>query len=810
MDWKDNSISIRRFLLTFLPRWPESTTAMAKTISVFAQSPAWDPDRLQKETAKELEKIKKAIRDADNDVDETVYGGEPLLIYAITRNDTNILDMLLTQYKADPIVYDSKGRSAIEIAIIVGNTDAVKMLLQHSSSPEMMLSQRGTDGDTPIHQVAQRLNLPLLNFFLEHLPTPQMRLTYLNTRNNLRQTPLMRAIHDSHGDEDSILDIVKIIVETMEASVQGTTSSQLSETIRRFIEDDTIEDIVDRPARHILDLRDLSGCTAAVYALRSGYLKVYKYLVEHGSNINAARHDAVVKTVDQLGNKELLEFVTSGATMFDVFETVPVTVQFLNNLAQLTGSAGDNEDTDDRNNIVSSDILAQQIVDAFDYLMKKAAKSPQAKNRRATKTPHFYLLTGGSKRSFGSNDSDPGTSLAHQLGKCMESAIARGNLPLVKYLHETWNVSMQPCGDTEDTGHTVDGINILIDQSAYIPFSISKPIIDYILSQGGSLVPILEYYSNREDNIRDFFSDIEDKNLLMYLLEQVGKVAPKSIKTLFAGAPVHKILRMFWHDVFNSTGSVSADKHRFERYYETLGTIPPYTVPEDEIPAIFEEYVPLLELAITANPESITTKKSEFLAFQSATILMCYLTQARPIMPFIVEWLFEHGAPKDTVDRTLGSVYGATVSNMIYITKKNLSMTQVIDMVKEYRGYFEHLKKLVGNVPAYYNIVTASIHGGRDKETLLDKMLGAAYVEVKLAKNPEFKAWIQDIRDEGALMYEEIQSATKTTETPPESVDSNNKPKKPAPSPYEQYHANIAEKYEDYDDEGNEIERDDD
>jgi len=816
MDWRDYSISIRRFLLTFLPRWPAETTAMANAIKVAAGSSGWDPERFQKDAAKEIEKIKKAIADVGNDVDEAVVNKSPILIYAIARNNIDLLDMLLTQYHADPVVYDAKGNSALSLAISAGLTDAVKMLLQ-AGSPEMMLSQRGVDGNTPIHEIAQSLNLPLLNSVLERLSTPQLRLTYLNTRNNYRQTPLMRAINNNDANENEVLEVVKLIVEAMEAGVQGATATQLAETVRRFIEDDTAEDLVEKPARHILDLRDLSGYTAAVYALRRGFIRVYEYLTQHGSDINAARREAVTKAFENFDSNELRGFISTGVIFTaDIFKTIPVTISFLEKLSQI--DAGDQyEDDDDPSDTgTTPEVLANKTVQAFDYFMKLARESPAANAKRSANV-HFHIPTGPGAGSYGLGVRD---SLAHQLGDCMENAVQRGNLPLVKYLHETWQVSFQPCGDAAGiigdrsvrSDHQRDGYYLLVSKSGrlgfkQLSFSVIKAMLDYFDSHGGDMQRMFKYYSDK-DNAREFFSDIDDKELLIYLLERAEKLSPAMLKGIFSGKPLHKILRFFWHEIYNPNQPLYKDERILDHSFEDTGEKMKLAVPEANIPEILAQYLPLMELAIKANPKCITAE-GDFISYRDRPILAQCVAHFRPVRPDLLEWLLAHGAKPDAAVDHEGSIYGTVFERFADIMDNRidaLSMAQVVEVTKEYRGYFILLKKLIKRYPMLYNLkIEESGYRGEDV-TLLDKMLRKARDNVKLARNSEYMAWIREVRDDGGKLLTELRAEARAAKQQAKApVDATTKPKKPTLTPYEKIQRDIEERARRYDDEDEEL-----
>lgn len=815
MDWRDYSISIRRFLLTFLPRWPAETTAMANAIKVAAGSSGWDPERFQKDTAKEIEKIKKAIADVGNDVDEAVVNKTPILIYAIAKSNIDLLDMLLTQYHADPVVYDVKGNSALSLAIRAGLTDAVKMLLQ-AGSPEMMLSQRGADGNTPIHEIAQSLNLPLLNSVLERLSTPQLRLTYLNTRNNYRQTPLMRAIASDNANENEVFEIVKLMVEAMEAGVQGTTPTQLAEAIRRFIEDDTTEDIIERPARHILDLRDLGGYTAAVYALRRGFIRVYEYLAQHGSDINAARREAVTKAFENFNSDELRGFISSGVIFTaDIFKAIPVTIDFLEKLSEI--DAGDNDDEDDDSDTgTTSEDLAGKIVQAFDYFMKLAAEAPTAKSKRSVNTPHFHTPTGPGYGSYGRDARD---SLTHQLRDCMENAIQRGNLALVKYLHETWQVSFQPCGDRAGIAgdrsvrndQQRDGYYLIINKSTRMPYPLIRAMLDYFDSQGGTLEKTFKYYANK-DNSREFFNDIENKDLLLYLLERAEQLAPAMLKGLFSGEPLHKIVRFFWHDIYNPNQPIFKDDRVLDQAFEDTGEKMKLQVPEDKVPEILAQYFPLMELAVKANPKSLSAE-GDLISYRERPILAQVVAHFRPFPMELLQWLLAHGAKPDSIVESEGSIYGTVFERFSDIMDSkidDLSMAQVIAITKEYHEYFSILKKLIKHYPALYNVKVEGRGYRSEERTLLDDMLMTARDNVKLARNPEFKAWLQEVRDDGGKLLTELRAEARAAKAPKVPVDPNKKPRKPALNPYDRLQQDVAERYSNYDDEGNEIETDDD
>ncbi len=677
----------------------------------------------------------------------------------------------------------------------------------------MMLSQRGEDGNTPIHEIAQSLNLPLLNSVLERLPTPQLRLTYLNTRNNYRQTPLMRAINNNGANETEVLEVVKLIVEAMEAGVQGATATQLAETIRRFIEDDTVEDVIEKPARHILDLRDIGGYTAAVYALRRGFIQVYEYLVQHGSDINAARRETVVKAFEDFDISELRGFILTGVIFTaDIFKTIPVTIDFLEKLARIDAAFNLDNDDPSEEGLAEGD-LAKKIVQAFDYFMKLAAASPTASNKRAINFPHFHVPTGPGYSPYGRDVRD---SLAHQLGECMESAIERGNLALIAYLHETWQVSFQPCGDAAGIvgdrsvrkSAARDGYYKTIVKSNKLSFPALKAILDYFDSHGGDLSITLKYYANKE-NASEFFNDVDNKDLLVYLLERAEKLAPAMLKGIFSGTPLHKLVRFFWHEIYNPNQSLFKDERVLDQSFEETGEVLKLEVPEDRVPEILAQYLPLMELAVKVNPDSIVDEGS-LISYQDRSILAQCVAHFRPLPVELLQWLISHGAKLDETTEYEGSIYGTLFEKFSDIMNHKLdsfSMTQVTTVVKEYRGYFSTLKKLIKHYPELYNVKIAGrgYHQGPDK-TLLDIMLSAAGDDAKLARNSEYMAWIREVRDDGGKLLTELRAEARAAKQQAKApVDATTKPKKPTLTPYEKIQRDIEERARRYDDEDEEL-----
>lgn len=408
MDFADNSIAIRRFLLSHLSPSPEKTKAMALAISKASGAAAWDPERLERNAAKDKETILKAIQEANGDVNEALIGKTPVVLAACKMNNIDLLDTLLSEYHADPVVYDTKGYSALDQAIVSQSIDMAKMLIQAGPSPEAMLVQRGANGNSAIHLAAMSGNPMLLNSIISLLPA-EKKAIYLNLRNNRRQTPLIAAILDAHTD-NSCLNMIKTILEALESIATPRQAAIIQETIRIMLQE-------DGNASSLLNLRDSDGGTPLYYAITKGFPKSAQHLRDLGAEFGSSSQ------IDW-DDREILGNLLSSAPeiiMDCVAKMSPDrlmgVLRQVSNLADLEGTQGAGDAVGEIE--YASSQLAENIIKIFEAVISKLIEAPGSANTRKKEA----------------------------LEGCMFAAAERLNLPLIKYLHEIHGIPVIIGGD---------------------------------------------------------------------------------------------------------------------------------------------------------------------------------------------------------------------------------------------------------------------------------------------------------------------------------------------------------------------------
>jgi ankyrin repeat protein len=200
--------------------------------------------------------------------EDSVKGGITPLHACIQKGQIEELEELLEDIDCDPNALDSKGQTPLDIAIQVGNPDAIKILLQYGANCGR------TFPDTPLNLISEKSTLAnILELFIR-----QMSISFYS-----ELTPLHRA---ARGDnEEAIKKFAEVdplfSLHLKRQTLNGATPLTLAVAYDRAL---SVGALLCRGAQ--LNYKNYWGDTDLCLAIRTGAIHCMIELLRHGADPN--------------------------------------------------------------------------------------------------------------------------------------------------------------------------------------------------------------------------------------------------------------------------------------------------------------------------------------------------------------------------------------------------------------------------------------------------------------------------------------------------------------------------------------------
>jgi len=712
MNFADNALSVRSWLLKYLAADKERVNAMAIALSKASKSSAWDPTRFEKEIQKDIAIVKKAVEDA-GDIDEAVIGKAPVIIYACRKNNTDLLDILLNQYHADPGTYDMQGNSAMSHAVAANNVDAVKMLLA-AGDPALLLSQRsGSSGSTPLHLACGSGNPVMLRAMLEKLPE-NLRIPYLTLRDFSRRTPIIYTVDmaDSNADQTVLLEVIKLIVEIFEGGIKSLSESVLA----KIFEDEG--SIPAEPQKQILNLRDLGGDTVLSLSILKGFGLITKYLREHGATLEAVKPQAIIdswnkryswfcRALLKSPQEDVLNILLQNVKKLKYSEKL--VTEFFDAAESLSGEV--DEDHDGR-------FIAKKWVEPLKAIVRKTYPVIKALNPV---------------------DEDDDENFQESIDKLVEDAVQYNSLDLLKFLHEELGAAI---AKTSYRSRGVD-LRILRRFLSYLqsPDDELKAMLDYLLAKlpPNSLLKVAKESEGIFEIVSGPVSGVEG----------TGGCSEEFLEYLASKVPEANLKTFFGKDI-NLKGAINRAHLELYGSEDSSDAFPQRKPSAGEVTARVEKLKHFLDFLIGIYPKSLDASRWGY-ADDDSPFLYCFVLE--PPMMDIAVYLTQKGFKPNP--RTL--VYYAIINNqLIRADEEDFAIT--IPLVRE-------LLKFVRATFPNININKPNEESWWGDETALDALLNCSDRDAR--NNEAYAALIDEFRAMGALMYKELATAQNGVSTKP-------------------------------------------